>query len=281
VTSRRAALAVAHALVTMLPVAASASIPPAAPWPSGSAVLRDALSVLGPLTPQARARLVQSYVAQGRPDLAARELGTLTAAARRDTTARAVLAQNNFHLAATRAIAMLYVRERRPGDAIRLLQDAADAYPGLALPLLDLAQIHERAGDRAAATETYRAALTREPDNALVLNNFAFFLSADAARVDEALAMAERAYQKAPTSPAVVDTLGWLLYLKGDLERAETLVEEALGRMPDNSQVRYHLGMIYARRGKSAEARRALEDALASPDLAEAEDARRTLRSLP
>jgi Flp pilus assembly protein TadD len=79
----------------------------------------------------------------------------------------------------------------------------------------------------------------------------------------------------------VADTLGWLLYLKGDLERAETLVQEALRRLPSNAQVRFHLGMVYARRGKTAEARRELEEALKSPDLAEAAEARSTLRSLP
>jgi hypothetical protein len=39
--------------------------------------------------------------------------------------------------------------------------------------------------------------------------------------------------------------------------------------------------MIYARRGKAAEARRALEEALKSPGLAEAGEARTTLGSLP
>jgi tetratricopeptide (TPR) repeat protein len=281
VTPRRAGLAVAHALVAVLPVTAGASIPPEAPWPSGSAVLREALSALTPVPPQARARLVQRYVAQGRADLAARELRTLATAARHDAAARTVLARNNFHVGAARAIAALYVRDRRLGPAIRLLQDAADAYPAVALPLLDLAQIHERAGDRIAATHAYRIALAREPENALALNNFAFFLSADPARVDEALELAEQAYRRAPTSAAVIDTLGWLLYLKDDLERAESLIEEALRRRPDNAQVRYHLGMIYARRGKTMEARRALEEALASPDLAEAAEARSTLRSLP
>jgi tetratricopeptide (TPR) repeat protein len=277
----RVALAVAHALLVVVPVVAGASIPPESPWPSGAGVLRDALSGLTPVAPHTRARLVQSYLTQGRADLAARELRTLTAAAERDAVARTLLARNAFHVGAARAIAALYVRERRPGDAIRILEEAARAHPAVALPLVDVAQIHERFGDTAAATDAYRAALRREPDNALALNNFAFFLSADPRQVDEALRLAERAYRQAPANPAVADTLGWLLYLKGDLDRAETLLEEALQRLPDNAQVRYHLGMVYARRGKTAEARHALEEALKSPGLAEAGEARRTLRSLP
>ena len=280
-SARRASVAIAHALVAVLPVTAGAAIPPVPPWPDDGKVLRDTLSALSAIPPDRRAQLVQSYVAQGRPDLAARELRILTAAAPHDAVTRALLARNAFHIAAARTIAALYMRDRRPGDALRMLDEAARAHPGAALPLLDTAQIHEGLGDRTAATAAYRAALRREPENALALNNFAFFLSTEPDQVDEALEMAERAYQRAPTSPAVADTLGWLLYLKGDLERAETLVQEALRRLPTNAQVRFHLGMVYARRGKTAEARRELEEALKSPDLAEAAEARSTLRSLP
>jgi tetratricopeptide (TPR) repeat protein len=276
-----AALAVGHALLVVFPVLASASIPPESPWPSGGGLLRDVLSGLTSVPPQTRVRLVQSYLAQGRADLAARELRTLSAAADRDAVVRTLLSRNAFHVGAARAIAALYVRDRRPGDAIRILDEAARAHPAVALPLVDVAQIHERFGDTAAATDAYRAALRREPHNTAALNNFAFFLSADPRHLDEALSLAERAYRQAPANPAVVDTLGWLLYLKGDLDRAEALLEEALQRLPDNAQVRYHLGMVYARRGKTAEARRALEEALKSPGLAEASEARRTLGSLP
>ena len=279
-TRRRASLAVAHALVAVLPVAANASIPPP-PWPDGGKVLRDALFALSVIPPQQRAQLVQNYVVQGRPDLAARELGILVAAAPQDASARAVLARNAFHINAARAVAALYVRGRRHGDALRMLGDTARAHPDSALPLLDAAQIHARLGDRVAATAAYRDALRREPDNALALNNFAFFLCADPAGVDEALDLAERAYGRAPTSPAVADTLGWVLYLKGDLERAEGLILEALRQLPDNAQVHYHLGMVYARRGKTSEARRELERALKSADLDEVAEARDTLRSLP
>jgi tetratricopeptide (TPR) repeat protein len=278
---RGTTLAVAHALLVVFPLAASAAIPPQPPWPSGDGVLRDRPPGLTPMAPQLRAQLVQSYVAQGRPDPAARELRRLTSMASRDAGVRALLARNAFHLGAARAIATLYVRERRAGDAVRLLEEAARAHPALALPFVDMAQIHERAGDTAAAAAAYRAALQREPDNTLALNNFAFFLSADPAQLDEALRLAEHAYRRAPASAAVADTLGWLLYRKGDLDRAAALLEEALQRLPGNPQVHYHLGMVYAGLGKTAEARRALEEALKAPGLAEAGEARRALRSLP
>jgi hypothetical protein len=42
--------------------------------------------------------------------------------------------------------------------------------------------------------------------------------------------MAEEAYTRASRSPAIADTLGWLLYQKGDIDRAEWLLAQAAKR---------------------------------------------------
>ena len=115
---------------------------------------------------------------------------------------------------------------------------------------------------------------------AIALNNLAYLLGKDPARLDEAVALAERAYGAAPRSPAVADTLGWLLYKNGALERAETLLTQATGGAPDNPEIRYHLGLVYAKRDKKAEARREIERALEAPNFAAADEARRVLDTL-
>jgi Flp pilus assembly protein TadD len=50
--------------------------------------------------------------------------------------------------------------------------------------------------------------------------------------------------------------------------------------VPENPRIRYHLGVAYARRGKKAEARREIEQALKTPAFAEAAEARRALDTL-
>ena len=71
------------------------------------------------------------------------------------------------------------------------------------------------------------------------------------------------------------------MYLKGDLPRAEALLAAAAKAAPGIPEAHYHLGMVYARQGKSAEARRELEDSLKAGDFKDAAEARRTLDSLP
>ena len=184
------------------------------------------------------------------------------------------------HLDAARARASLLERQQRVAEAIQLLEETARAHPQQALPLLDLGRMQERAGNPAAAAAAYRRALQRAPGSADLMNNLAYLLSADPASRDEALALAERAHALAPRSPAIADTLGWILYQKGDLGRAESLLAQAARAAPALPAALYHLGLIYARQGKTAEARRHLEEALRAPGFAEADAARKALEAL-
>ena len=254
-----------------------------------------------PTASEPLAGLVDAYLALGQADLAVATgerllrvqgetagaylvLGVINEKAGRPAEALAAYARaldkEPYHLAAARARASLLERQQRTAEAIRLLEETARARPQLALPLLDLAQMQERAGNPPAAVDAYRRAIEREPDSAGLMNNLAYLLSGDPAGRDEALALAERAYARAPGSPAIADTLGWILYQKGELDRAERLLGQAAQAAPGLPAIRYHLGMVYAKQGKTAEARRELEEALKAPAFAEAEEARKALEAL-
>ena len=191
-----------------------------------------------------------------------------------------VLDKEPGNLAAARARAGLLARQQRVPEAVRLLEDTAAKNPKAPEPFLDLAQLEERAGNVPGAASAYRRALERAPENPILLNNLAYLLGGDPATRDEAALLAERAHALAPQSPVVTDTLGWILYLKGDLPRAEALLAAAAKAAPGIPEVRYHLGMVYAKQGKSAEARQELEASLKAGEFKEVAVARRTLESL-
>ncbi len=256
---------------------------------------------LRPTAPEPLAGLVDAYVALGQaePAVAAGErllrvqgetagahhvFGVINEKVGRPEEALAAYARaldkEPYHLMAARARASLLQRQARREEAVRLLEDTARARPKSALPLLDLARLHERAGNIPAAVEGYRRALVREPRSAGLMNNLAYLLSRDPARRDEALALAERAHATAPGSPSIADTLGWILYEKGDLARAERLLVQAARAAPGEGTIRYHLGLLYARQGKVEEARRELSEALKARSFAEAAEARKALEAL-
>jgi len=98
--------------------------------------------------------------------------------------------------------------------------------------------------------------------------------------VAEAVTLAEKAQAAAPNNAAVADTLGWALYQKGDLARAEELLTRVAKAAPASGEVRYHLGMVYAKQGKTEDARRELEAAIKAGNFKGIEEAQRTLDGL-
>src|SRR5262249_10581308 len=98
--------------------------------------------------------------------------------------------------------------------------------------------------------------------------------------LDEAHRLAQVAYTGAPRNPSSADTLGWILFLKGDLAGAERLLGQAQTAEPNNPQIRYHLGKVYAKQGTTQEARTHLEAALKTGSFPEFGDAQTTLQSL-
>jgi len=74
-------------------------------------------------------------------------------------------------------------------------------------------------GDEKAAFRSYEAALKVDPDYALVLNNYAYYLSLQGKNLKKAYAMAKKAVEAEPDNATYLDTFGWILHLQGkDLE---------------------------------------------------------------
>jgi len=197
----------------------------------------------------------------------------------RETYERA-LKKHPGHLGVGLALTALHQREKRTLLAAKLLGELAESNPLSPAPLVELAMLRESEKDAAGAVAAYRQALLRDERNPIALNNLAVRLGADPKTRDEAVGLAERAYQVAPRSPAIAETLGWIVFQKGDVDRAQKLLEQAVAGQPDDPTGRYHLAQVYARRGKKAEARRELEAALKAPAFAEAADARKLLDTL-
>ena len=256
---------------------------------------------LAPRTPEPLAVQIDAYIAQGKADDAVATAGRLRALqgdtafayvlygvvnekAGRPADAlaayQAALDKEPHQLAAARARANLLERQSRVPEARELLEATAQGRPQSIEPLLDLAQIEQRAGNPAGAVAAYRRALARAPENTGILNNLAYLLAGDPATNAEAVTLAEKAHAAAPNSAAVADTLGWALYQKGDLARAEALLTRVAKAAPASGEVRYHLGMVYAKQGKTEDARRELEAAIKVGNFKGIEDAQRALESL-
>lgn len=149
------------------------------------------------------------------------------------------------------------VRAKRESEASALVAQWIRDHPDDLVVPAYLAEVDLKGGAYQEAVRRYQAILEKQPNNPVVLNNLAF--AASKVNDVKALEYAERAYALAPTSPAVLDTLGWILVEKGQVERGVQLLARAVDLDPDYTEIRLHYAKALLKAGKKEEARRQLE----------------------
>jgi len=93
--------------------------------------------------------------------------------------------------------------------------------------------------------EMYERALETDPDNVLILNNYAYNLSVRGLKLDKALAMAKKVIENEPENASYLDTYGWVLYKLGDYENAVVYIKKSLSKNASSAVVTDHLGDVY------------------------------------
>jgi FimV-like protein len=135
------------------------------------------------------------------------------------------------------------------------------------------------ATDNKAAIEQFQAILKQDPKNIGALNNLALALHKE--KDPRAVEYAEKALAVAPTNPAVLDTLGFLLVENGDVKRGLPYLEKAAASAPNAVTIRYNLALAQAKAGDKENARKSLEEVIAkggnSPKVDEAKAMLKTL----
>ena len=112
----------------------------------------------------------------------------------------------------------------------------------------------------------------------MAANNLAWIYVTSNRNLDDALKLAQVAFEQLEDDPNVVDTLGWIFVKKDVMSRALPLLEVAAKKLPDDPAVRYHLGIAYYKSGDWKKSRTELQKALSlKPTADAAEDAQKTL----
>jgi putative PEP-CTERM system TPR-repeat lipoprotein len=116
--------------------------------------------------------------------------------------------------------------------------------------------------DYKKAIEHTEKLLSSEKDNPVLLNNAAWaYQQMGDKRAKE---YAERAHAIAPQSPAVMDTLGWILVQTDDPNRGLDLLKRAASAAPNQGDIRYHVAAGLQKLGRTEEALRELQRLLAA-----------------
>lgn len=141
------------------------------------------------------------------------------------------------------------------GEAMIGNDDPADLVSDYYGTLADVLRELNRKTDSYAAFEK---AIAIKSDNVLCLNNYAYYLSIDNYNLDKAEEMAEKAIQLEPKNAIYLDTYAWVLFVKGETEKAKIYIDEMLlcleADNPEDADVIEHAGDIYAACGRIDEA---------------------------
>ena len=76
--------------------------------------------------------------------------------------------------------------------------------------------------------QAYERSLSLYADNAMVLNNYAYFLSVKGEQLERARTMSERAIKLEHNNATYLDTYAWILYKTGNYAEARTYMRQAL-----------------------------------------------------
>jgi len=113
---------------------------------------------------------------------------------------------------------------------------------------------------------SYDKAISLNPENVGVMNNYAYFLSLDNTDLDKAEDLSHRTIIKEPENATFLDTYAWILFMQGKYPQAKMYIDQTLEHSDAESlsaDVLEHAGDIYYFNNKKEEAISYWEQAIA------------------
>lgn len=116
------------------------------------------------------------------------------------------------------------------------------------------AMLYDGIGQPADAEADLKQIIEQEPENAVALNALGYILTTRTDRLREARGYIEKALRLDPNNPAILDSMGWVLFLEGQLEPALEYLSRAWAAFPD-PEVAAHYGEALWMNGAEEQAR--------------------------
>lgn len=120
------------------------------------------------------------------------------------------------------------------------------------------ADASHKLGDVPLSLSQYETSIALNPDNAMALNNYAYYLAQEGGDLAKAEDLSTRSLEKDPDNPTYIDTLAWIYYMQGKYEEAlatqESAIEKATSQDSMSAEYWDHLGDIQFRCGQTDKA---------------------------
>lgn len=155
----------------------------------------------------------------------------------------------------------ILTRANATQNALQLLNQALKEMPDSASLRYARAMLNEQLDDLVSMEKDLRTLLAADPNNTTALNALGYTLADRTTRYAEALQLVSRALELQPDEPAILDSMGWVLFRNGQYDEAVAYLRRAYAELPD-AEVAAHLGEVLWVKGDTEEAMAVWQTAL-------------------
>jgi tetratricopeptide (TPR) repeat protein len=163
--------------------------------------------------------------------------------------------------AVAQAKASLLNQAKRHEEAYHLLEKAVATYPNTPEVIYDYAMTAERMQKLDVMERELRKLIQMRPDFAQAYNALGYTLADRGVKLDEAQKLIEKALALRPNDHYILDSMGWVHYRRGELDKAADYLRRAYTAQTD-PEIAAHLGEVLWKQGKFDEALQTWGEAL-------------------
>ncbi len=140
-------------------------------------------------------------------------------------------------------------------EAIKVIEDALESLPDNIDLLYEFAMLVEKNREFDAMEKALRRIIQIAPSNPQAYNALGYSFAERNIRLPEAYDLIKVALTLAPDDAFIMDSMGWVEFRLGRLEKAEELLRRAYGLRPD-PEIAVHLGEVLWLLGREDEAKK-------------------------
>ncbi|MDC0985599.1 hypothetical protein OAR47_03965 [Gammaproteobacteria bacterium] len=155
----------------------------------------------------------------------------------------------------------VYEEIGRTLQTISLSTEILETFPNDERALYTRALAYEKQGDILNMSKDFDKMISLNPYNSIALNAYGYSLALQKIHLDKSENMIRKALAIKPGQAAVIDSLAWILYLKGSYEEAQKYSSLAYSKDQDPEIIEHHY-IILLKNGNSDEAKFILEQSI-------------------
>lgn len=139
----------------------------------------------------------------------------------------------------------LYDEKGNYKKAAEVLKNGVEKFPENVQLRFFYGTIQDRLGNKMQVVDNMKKVIEMDPNHVQGLNYLAFTYAENGGNLNEAETLVRRALEIEPHDGYILDTLGWILFKKGDIKQAIQVLEAAVKIQPSESIIAEHLGDAY------------------------------------